>query len=264
MSGSNLFSISSSIGRVSDASFGIEKMAVVSQSRTGIVPIADGFAPDILERRIVKTTSVMTEIERGTFKEAESKMLEIVKSSDSILLNQNVNKNGKDKKSFFVGRYNIKVDTAKYDSVVAQLKGIGEVTSFNENQQDVTGRFENLNVELEAENAKLSRYNQLYLETKDVEFKIQLTDRIFNQERRIKYLEDSLENIDKRVEYSTISITITEEKSKYVDVAIVKFSELIKSFVGSVNLLIKLFFMIIPWIIAIYIIRFLFKIIRKH
>jgi len=263
LSGGNLFTGSiSQVSKSFSPGIATESLALAD---SGFYPSpSTGFAPDVLERKIVKSTSIATEIDRGSFKESESKVLDIISNSDSILLNQNVNRYGKDKKSYFTGRYTIKVDTTKYDSVISQLKDIGEVTSFNEGQDDVTGRFEDLNIELEAEKEKLARFQQLFDEGADVEFKIQLTDRIFNQERRIKYLEDSLENIDIRVDYSTISLTLNEERSDYANIVFVKFSELVKSFVGSINLLFKFFFTIIPWVIAFFAIKFIWRLLRRR
>jgi len=265
--GSNLFSSIPRFTSFADVEVfeqGVPVMEAASFRGGFSPPISQDFAPDILERKIVKTTSISTEVNRGTFKEAESKVLNIIESSESILLNQNVNKIGKDKKSYFVGNYNLKVDTAKYDSVVAQLKDIGEVTNFNENEQDVTGRFENIKVEIQTEKSRLKRFEQLFDETKEAEQKIQLTDRIFNQERRIKYLVDSLRNIGKRVEYSTISLRLNEKSSDYIDIAFVKFSQLIKRFVESINSLLKIIFYLIPWAITLYIIRFLFKLVKRR
>jgi len=205
-----------------------------------------------------------TDVERGTFKQAESKVKNIVTSSNSFLLNQNSNRYGKDKKSYYTGSYQIKVESSKYESVVAQLKDIGEVTSFRENTQDITGSYENTNIEIQVEKAKLTRYNQLFDETKDINQKIQLTDRIFSQERRIKYLEDSLSNIDQRVDYSTISLSLNEKRSEYVNVVFVKISELVKGFVNSLNSLLKFILYIIPWAAAFLIIMFIYKITRRN
>ena len=225
-------------------------------------PVSGDFAPNVKERKIVKAADIASEAERGAFKEAESKVKNIVASSGAYLLNQNVNKYGEDKKSYYVGYYQIKVDTTKYESVVAQLKDIGKVTSFRESQDDITGQYTNINIELESEKSKLARYNQLFDETKDIEQKIQLTDRIFQQERTIKYLEDSLVNIDTQVGYSTISLTINEKRSEYVDIIFVKFSELVRGLVGSLNNLLKFIFVILPWAVAFFIVRFAYKLIK--
>jgi hypothetical protein len=225
-------------------------------------PGSGNFAPEVEERKIVKTASLAAEVERGMFKDAESKLLDIVSSSGSILLNQN--SQGEDKKSYYTGHYTIKVDTTKYDSVVSKLKAIGKVTSFSESQSDVTGSYQDINIELEAEKQRLSRYQKLFDETKDIEQKIQLADRIFNQERTIKYLEDSLKNMDKRIDYSTVTITINEKSSEYTNIIFVKFSELIRGFVQNLNALLKFVFGLVPWIAALLIVYLLVRVVRKR
>ena len=89
--------------------------------------------------------------------------------------------------------------------------------------------------------------------------KIVLNDRIFDQERRIKYLKESIDNIDKKVDYSQISLTLNEKRSEYVDIAVVKFSELIMRLVGSFNTLISLVFMALPWLVLYLIFKFVTK-----
>ncbi len=266
MFGSNIFGRVGSLSK--SASFDMAESvsyapsAALSYRGGGYVSDGD-FAPEVEERKITKTGSMSTEVERGEFYEAESKLKSIVKSSDSYLLNQNVNKGGTNRKSYHTGSYQIKIDTEKYDSVIEQLKDIGEVQSFNENAVDITGTYTKTEIEIESEKAKLKRYEKLYEEAKDVSDKLNLVDRIFNQERTIKYMEDSLKNMDKRVEYSTIYLSINEKKSDYYNVVWVKFSELVKNIVGSFNSLIKLVFVLLPWAIALWIIMFVVKIIRK-
>ncbi|MBS3087612.1 DUF4349 domain-containing protein [Candidatus Pacearchaeota archaeon] len=212
--------------------------------------VSGDFAPEIEERKITKTSSLSTEIKRGEFGAAEEKLKNIVTSSGAYLLNERVNRNGEGWKGYFYGSYSLKVDTNKYDSVVAQLKEIGEVQDFNENALDVTGRYENLEVEIGVERTRLARYMEMYTNAKDVKDQIDLNDRIFDQERRIKYLENSLENLDNRIEYSSISFSMTEERSEWTDIALVKLSELVRGFVDSLNVLLHFVFGVIPWVIV--------------
>ena len=227
-------------------------------------PREGGFAPEVTDRLITKTTTLSSEIERGTFSQAESKVKSIVKSSDSYLLNENVNAYDSGRRSYKAGYYQIKVDSKKYDSIILQLKEVGEVKSFNENAEDITGAYTDLKVELEAEKERLKRYQSMYDEAKEIINKIDLSDRIFNQERTIKYLEDNVKNMDNRVSYSTIYLTINEKRSEYADVIFVKISELIKSFVGSINLLLRTIFIIAPWAVAIGIIVFVKRLFKKN
>ena len=228
------------------------------------MPIAQqDFAPEVKERKITKAGSLSIEAEQGNFKDVESKLKSIVLSTDSYLLSENVNKYDSGWKSYYNGYYQIKVDTRKYSTVVAQLKGIGEVKSFNENAEDITGSYTNVKIEIESEKAKLDRYNQMYKEAALISDKLQLNDRMFEQERKIKYLEDSLSNIDTRVDYSTINVRINEKQSEYVNVVFVKFSELIKGLVSSLNTLLRFIFIIAPWAIFIFAVRFIKNLLKR-
>src|SRR3989344_4807091 len=211
----------------------------------------NGFAPEVADRKITKTASLSTEVERGTFKDAENKLKSIVKVTDSILLNENAQKYdyGDGRRTYYSGSYSIKVEEGKYHSVISQLKEIGEVTSFSESADDITEQFVDLESELVSEKERLVRYQQMLSEATTVEDKIQLSDRIFNQERTIKYLEEQLQDTGNRVEYSTVYVTITEKQSEYVNVVLVKFSDLIANFVYSLNNLLKLVVGLIPYAI---------------
>lgn len=239
-----------------DGDYAYAESGIADKMGIGIMPSPmyydNGFAPEEADRKITKTASLASEVERGEFKEAESKLKAIVKATDSFLLNENAQNyefdNGR--RSYYSGTYTIKVEEGKYDAVVSQLKEIGEVTSFSENSDDITEQFVNLESELTAEKERLARYKEMLAQATSVEDKIQLSDRIFNQERTIKYLEEQLKNTGERVEYSTVYVTLTEEQSEYVDAVLVTFSELITRFVASVNALLKLVVGLIPYALA--------------
>ena len=244
---------------------GSEMMGLSDSMERGYYPgLANSdFAPEVEERKLIKTTRLSTEIKRGLFNEAEIELKNIITLSDSYLLNEQVNKYGSERKSYYQGSYQLKVDTKKYDSVISQLKEIGTVKSFSETTNDVTGRYTNLAIEIEVEKQRLLRYEEIYSGAVSVSDKVELSDRIFNQERTIKYLEDSLKNIDQRVDYSSIYFTMNEERSEYYEVILVKLSTLIKSLVGSFNTLIQLVFVLIPWAIALFFIGLGWKHFKK-
>lgn len=236
----------------------------ISLAKTGYMPYSEDFAPEVVERKLTKITSLSNDVERGKFSDAENKLKSIITTSGAYLLNENVRKHGTDRRSYYSGSYQLKVDVNKYDVVISQLKEIGEVTSFNENVRDVTGRYTNLQIELETENERLKRYQEMYQKAVSVSDQIELNDRIFNQERTIKYLEDALENVDSKVEYSTISVNLREKQSEYVDIALVKFSELIKKFINSFNSLIGLLFWAIPWAVIALIVWVGVRLVRRR
>ena len=228
------------------------------------IPSETDFAPEVKDRKITKTTTMSTEVDRGTFKDSESKLKSIVSSSESFMLNENVNKYGTKIKSYYQGSYQIKVASNKYNSVIMHLKEIGEVQSFNENTLDITGQYTNTNIEIEAEKSRLERYKAMYSEAKEIKDKIELNDRIFEQERRIRYLEDSLKNIDQKIDYSTLYFSMNEKRSDYMNVAFVKFSELVSNLVSSTNGLFKLAVVLIPWVIALFVIKLFWGIFKRR
>ena len=255
----NIGSTFNSVAKMADTGM----MESASFSGGGYMPQAD-FAPEVEERVITKTASMSSEVERGEFDEAEAKLKSIVKSSDSFILSENVNQRGEGWTAYEVGSFTLKIETSKYGAVLAQLKEIGEVKSFNENAQDVTGQYTNLQLNLELEQDRLQRYQDMYQEAVEVKDKLELNDRIFNQERTIKYLKDAINNIDKRVEYSTVYVTLNEKASGYAGIALAKFSSLIKALVGSFNALLYLFFAAVPWAIGIGIILLLVRLFRRR
>ena len=207
----------------------------------------DDFAPGIQERKITKSGSLEVEIERGDFKEKEGRVKEVVTSTESILISENAQQYGED--GSFIGYYTIKVEADKYNAIIMQFRELGEVISFSENAEDITGNFVRLEDELSSEKARLQRYQQLFMEVKNVDEKIQLSDRIFEQERTIKSLEDALRNVDRQVEYTTISLTLREKESKYQNIALAGLSGLVRKFVDSLNSVLYLLVAVIPYAI---------------
>ena len=257
----NLVSMSS-LGR----SAGFEKIGAQETyySGSGIIsPQYGDFAPDITQRKITKSASLAAEVETGAFKDAESRLKSIVASTNSYLLNENVNKYDSGSKSYYSGSYQIKVDSRKYNDIITQLKNIGEVKSFNENSEDITASYKNLNIELAAEKERLQRFNKMYDEATLVADKIQLSDKIFDQERTIKYLEDSLKNVNQQVDYSTIYFALSEKQPKYANIKFITFSELVQKLVDSINGLFSLVFVIAPYAVAAIILWIAVRLFRK-
>ena len=236
-----------------------ESVGLTASRSSSFVPYYDNFAPEAAQRFITKTSSLSTEIKRNTFQETDSKVKDLTKGFNAIIINENQNKNGEGKTSYLSSSYTMKVETSKYDSLVSQLKTIGEITSFNENSDDITEQKLDLQTSLEAERERLARYKQLLETAQTTQEKIELTDKIFEEERTIKYYEEALENVNNQVSYSTVYLTITEKRSDFANAAFIKFSQIVTSFVDSINSLINLIFVLIPWAIALLIIWLIYR-----
>ncbi|MFC1686085.1 DUF4349 domain-containing protein [Nanoarchaeota archaeon] len=207
-------------------------------------------------RKVTKTARMTNEVEHGEYESASEQVKEIVSSSGSILLNEDVDRFETEREGVYyhIGDYEIKIEVDKYDSVLEELKLVGEVDSFNERTRDITEQYEDLEVELESEKARLVRYNEMYAKADEVEFQIDLIDRIFNQERIIKYLEEAIKNLDKKVDYSTVNLRINEEQPDFGEVKFFGIVNLFESFLASLLALVGVIFWVLPWVIAFWLI----------
>jgi hypothetical protein len=250
-------------GVTSNAYGGVMMESAIAPSTKMSYAMDSGFAPQVQDRKITKSTWMSADVKRGEFKAAEEQLKNVVKSADAYLLNENSNLYGEGKTAYYSGSYQIKVETQKYDAVVSQLKLIGEVTSFNENAADITETYVDLKTQLELEQSRLKKYQDMYAEATNINDKIQLTNSIFDQERTIKYLQDSLNNVNQKVDYSTISVSLTEKQSSYANIVVVTFGQLITSLVDSFNTLLKLIFVVLPYAIAAGLIWLVVKLTRS-
>lgn len=187
------------------------------------------------QRKITISTDIYTEVEQGQFLKAEQKLKSIIASSHSLFLQDYVERFGENKNAYYKGTYTIKVESSKLDAIVSQLKALGTVNSLRQTNEDITESYENLEIEINTEKQRLARYQKILEEAELVEDKIKLNDKIFDQERRIKYLEDSLKNADKQVVYSTIYLVITEKEPAFASLDKFSGSEILVGFINSFN-----------------------------
>ena len=220
------------------------------------------YSPEVDSRKITVYTNLNLKLKKNQFSKVDLNIKNIVINTNSILLKENTsvyNRNNNLKS----GNYTIKVESVKLDSIISQLKNLGEVSSFSSHKTDITEQYENQEIELNSENNKLKRFKELYDSNSALlENKVELIEKIFNQERRIKYLEESLENKDKTVKYSTINLSMSEY-SNYISIIFVKFSDLLKTIVGSINVLLHIIFAVVPFIIFIWLIVMVVKLFKK-
>lgn len=231
-----------------------------SPPRYGYQQAMDEFAPDVKDRKIEKTSTLSTEIPRGAFDAADVRLHSIVDGAAGFILNQNVQEFQEAKR----GTYSLKVPSAAYDSVVAQLKALGEVISFSENARDVTGAVVNQDVELAAERERLTRLSALYRERSNLDEKLRLENAIFDQERKIKYLEDSLSRLDQNTQYSSLSVAINEKAARLGGIEFLGLRDLAVTFSTSLQWLLYFLAAVLPWAAAIILLALLIDWYRKH
>ncbi|HII16037.1 MAG TPA: DUF4349 domain-containing protein [Nanoarchaeota archaeon] len=212
---------------------------------------ADGAEQNaVAERKITKTASIDTEVDTGKFKETESKAKDDISSLDAFILNEDVQLHKSGDAGYYTGSYTIKVESGKYDSLVAKLKEIPKLQSFSESADDITDQYTDLDVELKAEKERLERYRALYAEINDTEDKIDLSDRMFYQERTIEYMEKALKEAGKKVDYYTIGFYLSEKEPSFFNVEFVGASELAANILNGTSALLRLASYLLPFLVV--------------
>lgn len=206
--------------------------------------------PAAAERKITKAASIETEVETGKFKETESKVRADVSSLGGFILNENVQLHKNKDAAYYTGVYTIKVERGKYVSLVAKLKEIPELQSFSESADDITEQYTDLEVELKVEKERLARYKALYAEINNTEDKIDMIDRLFNQERTIGYIEKSLKEAGKTLDYYTAYFYLSEKEPNFFDVEFVGASKLAANILNSTSSLLELASSLLPFLIV--------------
>lgn len=228
-------------------------------------PTQDGdFAPDVEERVILKSATLSAQIERGEYDSAERQLKGIVSDADGFILEENVQRYGEAGKDYRQGTYQLKVPVSTYDTVISDLKGLGEVQNFHENAQDVTGQVIDLKTDLTTEQSRLERYRQMLREAGNVGDKLIVSDRIFEQERRVAYLQERVKELGTREDYASVTVNLNEEPNAYQNIAIVQFSTLWRNLVTSLNGLLEFVFLVIPWGIAAGIIALVWRVVKRR
>jgi hypothetical protein len=245
---------------VSTGRYASDMMAESSPESVMYRSASDSFAPEEETRLIIKNASINLEVRKNRFYDAETEIKSILTSAGAFIINENVNENDKGLKT---GYYNVRVDSSKLDFVNLQIKTIGDLKHFSESGTDITGTHTDTSYELVVEKERLDKYNELYNSDKiSYSEKVDLIDKISYQERRVKYLEDSLNRLDERIAYSTLNISL-REVSSYANIEFFKFSALVKTLVGSINSLFFILFAVLPYAIAIYLIVLLIRLFKK-
>lgn len=227
-----------------------EDYAMTEKSPSFLLPSpqgSGGFSPEIEERILTQSAYLSTEVRRGRFQKADTELRDIVKTTGSFLLNENIVKHDSGFRQYYSGGYLIRVESSKYNGATNQLKELGEVQEFNESVDDVTDGYTKLEIELDVEKERLVRYEALYKQTNSIEDKLSLSDRIYNQERTIKYYEDRLANIDEKVEYSNITVQLNEKHSNYAGIKFISFGALVNNIVTGINNLLTIIFFLVPY-----------------
>lgn len=169
----------------------------------------------LAERKIIRSANLTIEVEN--FDEASNNIDSIILGigivQESNISTEKVYVNDK-LKLIKKGTIVLRVNKDKFDSVVNNLKGIGEVYNQAINGQDVTDRYVDTESRLRLLKLEQSRLEAYLVKLEDLDKIFRTESRLTEIRQEIESLTGNLNKISSLVELSTITITMNE---KYPD-----------------------------------------------
>lgn len=182
-------------------------------------------------KMVVKTGTVGVRVPQGTLEDkyAKLKLLAIDNGGEitGIAYNEYSTQTG----------YSItlKLDPAKFDGVLSEIKKLGEVKSVDTNLEDVTTQYRDLNVRTTNLREELDALNALYNKTGEIDDILKIRGEIGNVETQLELYEMEKLDLERRASKSTIMVYMYEEKPALEKNLLVPLGDLAEVFFGAMG-----------------------------
>ncbi len=106
--------------------------------------------------------------------------------------------------------YSARIPANKYQGFMDSLGGIGSVTSCDENVDDITSQYVDVQARLKSLRTKLARLEELEAQAETVEDLLAIEDRINDVQYDLENYTAQLRLYDDKVDYCTVTINVNE------------------------------------------------------
>ena len=156
--------------------------------------------------KIVYTASLRAETVE--FDQAYQAMNDLVAETGGYMERCSLSKNGAYRRVDAV----IRIPAERYQEFIERGSSFGQMLSLNEEKQDVTSSYYDIESRLKTAKVKLERLQELMKQADYMGDLIELSNAISDAEYEIDYLQGNLNHLDARVSYSTVNSTLSEVK----------------------------------------------------
>lgn len=109
--------------------------------------------------------------------------------------------------------FTLRIPSDRLDEFIAGAKGVGTVSSYSENSEDVSESYYDMQARLETQQNKLKRLNELMEKAEDIADLIELEGAISDTQYWIDYYTGRMRGYDSRVNDSYVYVTLREISS---------------------------------------------------
>lgn len=168
-----------------------------------------GAGPDDRARvgeHVIRTGSLTLRVDDASKRLAELRTL--AETSGGFVASANTTDNNGVKTAYVT----LRVPNDKFRQVMEDAKKLAStVFNENENAQDVTDQYVDLEARLKAAKAEEAQYLEILKRASDIEDTLNVTARLGEVRSRIEQMEGQMRYLNDRTTYATLSVTLTEE-----------------------------------------------------
>ena len=194
-----------------------EEAKLSAKGEPGEVEIAEGgeivFNPQVttLERMIIYHGNIELEVEKGKFSEKFEQIGNITRAAGGFVSNTSSRAYGDEPA---IGTITIKVPSENFNSVIDQIKKLGNVKNFNTYADEVTQEYVDLNSRLKHFQAQEKVLLQMMDKSGTIEDSIAVHRELSSVQEQIEIIKGRLRWLDEQISFSTITISVSEPHVK--------------------------------------------------
>jgi len=161
-----------------------------------------------MQPKIIKSAFILIEIEKGTFNDKIIFLTNIAEKNNGFVSSTDSNSNPEGR--ITRGRILIRIPSDKFDSVIEEIKKIGNLKAINISGQDVTQEYVDLESRLKNYEAQEKVLLDLMAKAKSVKESIEVQRELSNVQGEIEVIKGRLNYLNNLISFSSIDVTITE------------------------------------------------------
>lgn len=157
--------------------------------------------------KVIKTATIEVRVPKGRFQSRFDQASALAEELGGFVTNSSIEGSSKRAAS---GTITIRIPSDRHATAMSRLKAMGKVTSENQNGQDVSKEFVDLEARLRHAKAQEAFYLKLMGESKSVSDLLQVQQQLTNLQLEIEQIQGQLEYLKDQTSYSTVSARIFE------------------------------------------------------
>lgn len=238
----------------------------VMQRKGNIEPGATDKAP--VERKLIYTADLTIEVQK--FDPVQDKISETVKNLGGYIANSTIRLGSREEKS---GTIIVKIPVLQFDRAISIFSGLGTVKQKNVKGQDVTEEYFDTEARLKSAEMLKERYEKLLDKAKDIKDMLTIEHEINRIQTEIERQQGHLKLLNNLVSFSTITLNVGEpsvvvqHEKGFFGILKDSIRDLLENLVKSIAGFIASLGVLIPFavliVVAFYVIRFLYRRIKK-